>query len=162
MSTAADTPKKISRGWVLFPLAVILLFVGELLFCRGVYVSPSSPFLKFSAEEYLWLWDSAPNQYPDNTEFFLETFNLLVTYAAQIVSCVGAYRLIFRKNSVLSVSLLGKLLIPGAAVLLYALFCVYVTQFRTFHYILCLDLIYPVILSLALLWLGSRGQGSQA
>lgn len=139
--------RKLLSMLVVFSAAVILLFVGEALFCRRVYTSPSAPYIRFSKEEYLWLWESAPKQYPEKVESFLCYLNIFVMYLTYFLGIFGIYPLVLRKGALLSVPLRWKVLLPAATATAYIVFWLYIDACAP-RYVLWMDLFLPAVIAL--------------
>lgn len=140
--------RKLRFVCVAVALGVILLFAGELLLCRGVYVDPCAPFIQLSREEYLWLWDEAPRQYSKQAEDALGLLNVFVSEGVCCAAVLSAWPLVYRKKALLCVPLWGKVLFPAAVAAGYAAFYCYVTYCVT-RYPLYIDMFLPALCAVA-------------
>lgn len=158
VSGPSDLRGREIKGWLWAALAILALFLLELVFCREVYLSPPGYIRTLTREEWAWLIGQ-PGQFSHDIELPLIFLNECVEAGGTLALVVGHYRLVWRKGTALPVGRGGKWLILLLGVVMGVLGFLYV-KYCAAHYLLYMMLILPAILSVTLLLairMGSKG-----
>lgn len=146
------------KGWLWAALAILALFLLELVFCREVYLSPPSHIRALTREEWAWLIGQS-GQFSRDIKLPLIFLNECVEAGGALALVVGHYRLVWRKGTALPVGRAGKWLVLLLGAVLGVLGFLYM-KYCAAHYLLYMMLILPAVLSVTLLlfiWMGSKG-----